>query len=112
MIQHNKPDIVIIDKKKKTAVIIDIAVPRDENIKDKEQEKSDNYQPLREELEKLWGMKTKVVPVVVGWPGAVTNKLHSWLSEIPGKVDEISLQKCVLLGACRILRRTLKLSGL
>ena len=112
MVQHNKPDTVIIDKVKKTAIIIDVAVPRDENIKDKEQEKIDKYQPLKEELEKLWEVKTKVLPVVVGSLGAVTKKLHSWLSEIPGKVDEISLQKSVLLDTCRILRRTLKLPGL
>ena len=112
MVQHNRPDIVIIDKIWKTATIIDIAVPRDDNIKDKEQEKIDKYQPLKEELNKLWGTKTKVVPVVVGSLGAVTTKLHSWLSEFPGKVDEISLQKSVLLDTCRMLRRTLKLPGL
>ena len=108
----NRPDIVIIDKEKKTAMIIDVAVPSDCNIKKKEHEKIDKYQGLREEMEKMWKVEAKVVPIVVGALGAVTTTLEKWLEQIPGRTTEISIQKNAILGTSRILRRTLKLPGL
>ena len=62
---YNRPDIVLINYKKRTGLIIDIAVPRDENILDKELEKIDQYQSLKIELEQ-WKVKIMVFPVVVG----------------------------------------------
>ena len=47
----NQPDIDAINKEKKDAVLIDIAVPIDSNIK-KEYEKLEKYQGLKEELER------------------------------------------------------------
>ena len=111
-LKHNQPDIVLVDHRTRTCLIIDIAVPRDENIREKEQEKVDKYEPLRIELERLWNVDTKVVPVVVGALGAVTTRLPDWLSMIPGDIKEVDLQKSALLGTCSLLRRTLKLPGL
>lgn len=42
MVQDNWPDIVLVDKKKKTALIIDIGVPMDIKIQEKEIEKWEN----------------------------------------------------------------------
>ena len=44
VIEHRRPDIVVIDKDKKTALLIDIAVPADARVEEKEQEKMDRYQ--------------------------------------------------------------------
>uniref|UniRef100_A0A672HX89 C-type lectin domain-containing protein n=1 Tax=Salarias fasciatus TaxID=181472 RepID=A0A672HX89_SALFA len=44
----NQPDIVV-DKQQKTAVVIDVAIPSDGNIRKKEHEKVEKYQGLREE---------------------------------------------------------------
>ncbi|XP_051924320.1 uncharacterized protein LOC127602290 [Hippocampus zosterae] len=86
MVMANQPDIVIIDKGKRKAVVVDVAVPSDGNIRKKEHEKLEKYQGLREELERAW--------------------------KIPGTTSDISVQKCAVLGTARILRRTLKLPGL
>ena len=40
---HNRPDIVLINYNEQTNLIFDIAVPRDENIRDKEFEKIVKY---------------------------------------------------------------------
>ena len=48
---HNQPGIVLINYKKQTSLIIDIAVPQDENIQNKKLEKIDKYQLLKIELE-------------------------------------------------------------
>ena len=111
-VRANQPDIVIVDKDKKEATIIDIAIPNDVNIREKEHEKIDKYQPLSEELRRIWKVKTNVVPVVVGSLGAVTPTHQQWLDKIPGKHCRNTLQKCTLLGTSKIIRRTLKLPGL
>ncbi|CAI5667744.1 unnamed protein product [Oreochromis niloticus] len=81
MVVANQPDIVVVDKQEKTAVVIDVAVPNDSNIRKKEHEKLEKYQGLREELEKMWREK---VTVVIGALGGVTPKLGEWLLQIPG----------------------------
>ena len=79
--------------KEPTGLIIDIAVPRDENIQDKELEKIDKYQSLKIELEQLWKVKIMVIPVVVGALGAIADRLPGWLAQIPGTISEVELQK-------------------
>ena len=71
----NRPDIVLINYKEQTGFIIDIAVPRDENIQDKKLEKIDKYQSLKIELEQLWKVKIVVIPAVVGALGARSARL-------------------------------------
>ena len=100
---HNRLDIVLI---------IDIAVPRDENIQDKELEKMDKYQSLKIELEQLWKVKIMVIPVVAGALGAIADRLPGWLAQIPGTISEVELQKSALLGMAQVLRRVLRLPGL
>ena len=46
VIEHRRPDIVCIDKIAKNCLIIYIAIPGDQNITGKEQEKIDKYQDL------------------------------------------------------------------
>ena len=46
--------------------IIDVAVPGDAKVELKEKEKIDKYQDLAKELRKLWKVKTRVVPIVIG----------------------------------------------
>ena len=60
-----------VDKENQRAIIIvDIAVPTDYNIASKEKEKVEKYQPLREEIEKCWKVKTSVI--IIGALGAIT----------------------------------------
>ena len=101
----------IVDKDQKTAVVIDVVVPSDSNIR-KKYEKLEKYQGLKEELERMWKVKAKVVPVVEGALGAVTPKLGEWLQQIPGTASELSVQEIAELGTAKILPRTLKLPGL
>ncbi|KAK7930437.1 hypothetical protein WMY93_006832 [Mugilogobius chulae] len=93
MVMANQPDIVVVDKEQRRAVVVDVAIPSDGNIRRKEHEKLEKYQGLREELEKAWKVKATVVPVVIGALGAVTPKLDEWLQHIPGSTSDISVQK-------------------
>ena len=53
-----------------------------------------------------------MVPIVIRALGAVTPKLDWWLQQIPGTTSEISVQKSAILGAAKILCRTLRFPGL
>ena len=70
VIEHRRPNIVVINKDKK-ALLIDIAVPADARVEEKEQEKINRYQALARELKRLWKVETKVIPIVVGALGTV-----------------------------------------
>ena len=72
-IEARKPDIVFVDKKEREVVIIDVAIPGDGRVKDKELGKVEKYQLLKDEIAKVWQMrKVIVVPVVIGALGAVS----------------------------------------
>ena len=95
---HNRPGIMLINYKEQTSLIIDISVPRDENIQDKELEKIDKFQSLEIDLE-LWKVKIILISVVVGALGAIiADRLAGWLAQIPGTISEVDLQRSALLG--------------
>ena len=50
-VQARRPDIVIVDKIKKEVKLIDIAIPGDCRVKEKEQEKIEKYEQLKERLQ-------------------------------------------------------------
>ena len=67
MVEARRPDIIFVDEQAKEAKIIDVAIPGDTRVKDKEMEKIEKYQVLREEIEKLQKLKkVTVVPIVIG----------------------------------------------
>ena len=43
MVVVSRPDIVVVDKSEKTAVVLDVAIPSDNNIRKKEHEKLEKY---------------------------------------------------------------------
>ena len=109
-VQNRRPDIVVIEKSKQECKIIDIAVPNDDKVGSKEQEKTEKYQDLRQEIANLWGMKnSQVIPIVIGALGMISQKLETWLGEIGDSIRTETLQKSTLLGTARLLRRTLEM---
>ena len=52
--EARKPDLILVDKKAKSCVIIDVAVPGDSRIHEKEIEKIEKYPNLKRELKRLW----------------------------------------------------------
>ena len=67
-ITANRPDIIVKDSVKSTCKLIDMTVPSDRNIALKEIEKKRSTEL---EIQRMWHMKTIVIPVVVGALGTV-----------------------------------------
>ena len=53
VIEARRPDIILIDKKERKGIIIDTAVPADVRVGEKEREKMEKYQDLRNEIGRL-----------------------------------------------------------
>ena len=56
---------VVVDKKRRTCKVIDLAVPGDNRIEEKEKEKIEKYQDPRRELQKIWNLRLKIIPLIV-----------------------------------------------
>ena len=112
MIEHCRPDLLLVDKKIKTATIIDVAVPGDTRIVTKEQDKILVYQDLRREIKKNWDLRMVViVPIMIGALGAVTSNFAKYLDSIHCSLSVSKLQKTALLGSARILRMVMEIQG-
>ena len=77
-------------------------------MKDKELEKLEKYQLLKDEIAKLWRMrKVIVVPVVIGALGAVSVNFKEYIKRTGVNVRLEVIQKTALLGTAKILRKVL-----
>ena len=81
-IPARRPDLIIINKRKRICKIFDFAVPANHRINLKEREKKDKYLDLARELKKLWNMKVTIVPIMIGAFGTVTKGLLKGLEDL------------------------------
>ena len=109
VIEARRPDLVVVDKKERSCKIIDFAVPGDSGIEEKEKDKIEKYQQLGRELQKMWNVKVKIIPLVVGSLGAIPKQFGNRLKQIGIAVGTAQAQKTVLLGRARILRKVLEI---
>ena len=66
-LEHNRPDIVLENKKDRSCLLIDIACPFDTRIDRKEKEKIEVYQDLKREIKRMWNVKeVTIVPLIIG----------------------------------------------
>lgn len=65
---------MVLDKQQNSEVVIDVAMPAEGNLRKKEDEQE--YQGLKEQLEQMWMVQSRGIPVVIGPLGAVTSKLE------------------------------------
>ena len=107
MIEHGRPDIIVIEKDNKMALLIDIAVPWDTRVEKKKQEKIDKYQDLAWELKSLWNVEITVILIVAGALGEVPKGLKKKFRKAETTVSVELLQKAALLGTAWILSKVI-----
>ena len=80
---HNKPDVVLLNKEEKSCLIIDVACPFDTRVFSKEKEKIENYYDLKHEIKHMWNCRSvQVIPLVIGALGTITRGFGNWLSHL------------------------------
>ena len=100
---------MVRDKKERTCLLIDKYIPTKRNTSLKTMEKLTKYKDLEIKIEKMWGMKTANVTVVIGAFGLVKKGRENYIGKISDNIKVTELQKTVLLGTAHILRRTLSI---
>ena len=88
-------------------MLIDVAISGDRNVIKKEAEKILKYKDLTIEIQRMWNVNTKVIPVIIGATGTVSESFRKFESNTPGKDEVKELQKTAILGTAHILRKVL-----
>jgi hypothetical protein len=104
---NNNNIIIIRDNEKGTWMLIDVAISGDRNVIKKETEKILKYKDLTIEIQRMWNVKTKVVPVIIGVTGTISKSFRIYVSNIGGNHEVRELQKTAILGTAHILREVL-----
>ena len=85
-----------------------MAIPADRNVVHKEAEKELKYKSLCIEMQRMWNLKSTILPVIIGATGIVTRSVRKNLETVPGKLSIHSLQKTAILGTSHIIRKVLQ----
>jgi hypothetical protein len=104
---NNKPDIVIRDIEKGTCTLIDVAISGDRNVIKKEGEKILKYKEITIEIQRMWNVKTKVMPVIIGATETISKSFRKYVRKIPENHEVKELQKTDILDTAHTLRKVL-----
>jgi hypothetical protein len=88
-------------------MLIDFAISGDRNVIKKEAEKILKYKDLKIEIQRMWNVKTNVIPIIIGAAGTISKSFRKYVSYMPGNHKVKELQKTAILGTAHILRKVL-----
>ena len=74
-------------------MLIDFAISGDRNVIKKDAEKILKYKDLTIEIQRMWNVKTKVIPVITGATGTISKSFRKYVSNIPGEHEVKELRK-------------------
>jgi len=60
------------------------------------------------EIKRMWTLKCKIIQVIIGATGIVTNVIKKCLEAIPGRCSTDSLKKTAILGTSHMIRKVLQ----
>jgi hypothetical protein len=90
-----------------TCMLIDVAISGDSNMIKKEAENVLKYKVLTIEIERIWNVKTMVIPGIIGATGTISKSFRKYVSTITENHEVRKLQKISVLGNAHILRKVL-----
>ncbi|CAH2244234.1 jg20178 [Pararge aegeria aegeria] len=107
----NRPDIVLVDRSVRHAIIVDITIPHDDNPVKAEKEKVSKYLELAHEITAMWNVESAViVPIFVSVNGLLAKSFEQHRKKLSlGCWNKGRIQKAVVLETARIVRRFLTL---
>jgi hypothetical protein len=90
------------DKRENACLLIDIAIPDNSNVHTKETEKLSKYKDLEMEVSRMWKVRTKFVPVVIGALGKIKIRTTSCSQLLPGHPSARELQMITLMSTAHV----------
>jgi hypothetical protein len=88
-------------------MLINVAVSGDRNVIKKEAKKILKYKDLKIEIQRMWNVKIKVIPVIIGATGTISKSFRKYVNNKPGNHEVKELQKTAIWGTAHILRKVL-----
>jgi hypothetical protein len=88
-------------------MLIDVAILGDRNVIQKEAEKILKYKHLTIEIQRMWNVRTRVIPLIIGVTGTISKSFRKYMSTIPENHEVRELKKTAILGTAHILRKVL-----
>jgi hypothetical protein len=76
-------------RKEKFCLLISIAISDDSKFNTKETEKLSKYEVLENNINRMWEVRTKIVPVIIGALGIIKKGLEQKLQLLPGQPSVI-----------------------
>jgi hypothetical protein len=58
-------------------------------------------------IQRMWNVKTRVIPVIIRATGTISKSLRKYVSTIPGNHEVRELEKTAILGTANIIRKVL-----
>jgi hypothetical protein len=74
-------------------MLIDVAIPGDRNVIKNESEKMIKYKALIIKIQRMWNVKAKVIPMILGATGIISKSLRQYMGNIPEEHEIKELQK-------------------
>jgi len=74
-------------------MLLDVAISGERNVIKKEAEKILKYKDLLIELQRMWNVKTKLMPVIIGVTGAISKSFRKYVSNITGNMKSRNSRK-------------------
>jgi hypothetical protein len=90
-IPNDKPENMIRHNKKGTCMLIDVAIPEDRNVINKDVKILKSS--LIKEIQRKWIVPARVIPVILVATANVSKSLRQYLNNTPGKHEIKELQK-------------------
>jgi hypothetical protein len=84
-------------------MLIDVAISGDR----KEAENILKYKDLTVGIQRIWNVKTRAIPVIIGATGTIPKLFRKYISIVTENHEVRKLQKTVILGTAHVLRKVL-----
>jgi hypothetical protein len=88
-------------------MLIAVTVSGDRNVIQKEAEKILKCKDLSIEIQRMWNVKTGLIPVIIGATGTISKSFRKYMITIPGNHEVNELEKTAILDTAHLLRKVL-----
>ncbi|KAL1446767.1 hypothetical protein WDU94_003646 [Cyamophila willieti] len=108
---NNRPDLVLFDKEARSASIIDVTVPLDENLQKAYSTKLTKYEDLKQQLKHMYDLTSvNILPIVISANGLVHKRTAENIKKLGIKHERKIIAKCqksIILSTTAIVRKVL-----